>query len=172
MRARPTPNPPAPWRNGPLTLFHGTLLKHWGEIAQDGVRVSRGRLKTDFGRGFYATADLHQASGWATQLATRYGDTPVVAKAEVSRESLASLEALYFIRGHEDAADFWSFVHYCRGGAETHARPYGSKPMYDVVVGPVARNYRRRDAYENMDQISFHSRAAEDVLNSTTWSRL
>jgi len=172
MRTRPDLVAPAPWSNGPLTIFHGTVLTHWLDIARDGVRVGRGRLNTDFGRGFYATADLRQATGWAVQLATRYRDTAAVATAQVSRENLASLESLCFVRGHEDAADFWSFVHSCRVGAETHARPHLSKPMYDVVVGPVALNYRRRDAYENMDQISFHTRAAEDVLNGATWSRI
>lgn len=170
MRTRPDLNPPASWSNGPLPLFHGTVLTHWLEIARDGVRVSRGRVKTDFGVGFYATADRLQATGRAQQVAERRQDRPVVVWGRLDRDALASLETLHFVRGHESAEDFWSFVHYCRGGAMTHGRSAQTKPLYDVVVGPVARNYHRRRAYENMDQISFHTPEAEALLNRISWT--
>jgi len=170
MRTRPDLDPPVPWSNGPLTLFHGTILTHWLGIARDGVSVRRGRAKTDFGVGFYATADQLQAVGRARQVAERRQDLPIVIWGHVERDALASLEALYFVRGHEGAEDFWSFVHHCRRGAITHARSAQARPLYDVVVGPVARNYHRRRAYENMDQISFHTPEAEALLNRITWS--
>lgn len=170
MRKRPHPDPPPPWTNGPLTLFHGTLLGRWMEIVRDGVHVQRGRAGTDFGPGFYTTADRTQAARWAEDLADRTGDAAVVAWAELDRDLLASLECLYFVRGHESAVDFWSFVHHCRRGALTHRRAGASKTMYDVVVGPVSRNYRRWAAYENMDQISFHTPDAQAVLNRVPWN--
>jgi hypothetical protein len=140
------------------------------EIVRDGVRVERGRSGTDFGPGFYTTADRTQAAQWAEDLADRTGEAAVVAWAELDRDQLALLECLYFVRGHESAVDFWSFVHHCRRGARTHRRAGAAKAMYDVVVGPVSRNYRRRAAYENMDQISFHTPAAQAVLNRVQWS--
>lgn len=69
VRAHPDLTPPAPWRNGRLTLFHCTVFTHWLEKARDGVRVGRGRVKTYFGVGFYATAHRFQAAGRAQQLA-------------------------------------------------------------------------------------------------------
>jgi hypothetical protein len=167
VRARRKQLPP-PWRNGPLTLYHGTVLKHWREIGRDGVRVDRGRTGTDFGPGFYTTADLVQAGHWAAALGRSMNEPAVVISADVDRDLLASLDTLYFVRGNEGADDFWSFVRHCRGGARSHAR--GGKQLYDVVVGPVSRNYKRRLAYEHMDQISFHTPEALAVLNLVTWS--
>jgi hypothetical protein len=162
--------PPPPWNNGPLTLFHGTTLTHWLEIQRGGVRVNRGRSGTDFGPGFYATADREQAVQWAISNGRRFKEPPVVIWAEMSGDRLASLECLCFVRGHEGARDFWSFVLHCRAGANTHARAAPSKPMYAVVAGPVSRNFKRRAAYENMDQISFHTEDARAVLNQVPWS--
>ncbi len=132
--------------------------------------MERGRSGTDFGPGFYATADREQAARWAVELSRRTGEAAVVAWAELDRDLLASLECLYFVRGHESADDFWSFVNHCRRGAVTHGRSTSSKAMYDVVVGPVSRNYRRRAAYEDMDQISFHTPEAQAALNRVPWS--
>jgi hypothetical protein len=170
VRRRTDPDPPPPWSNGPLTLYHGTVLGHWMEIARDGVRVDRGRTGTDFGRGFYVTADRDQALRWATGLAAQAGDRAVVAFAAVSRDLLASLHCLFFVRGHEGAEDFWSFVAHCRRGRATHGRADEAGGMYDIVVGPVSRNYKRRLAYGEMDQIGFHTPAAQEVLNSVPWS--
>lgn len=158
------------WSNGPLTLFHGTALTHWREIERVGVRVDRGRSGTDFGPGFYATADREQAAQWAVEVARRYREPAIVAWAEIDRDLLAALECLCFVRGHEGALDFWSFVRYCRSGATAHGRAAPSRPIYDVVIGPVSRNYRRRAAYAAMDQISFHTSDAQAVLNRTPWS--
>lgn len=170
MPARNDFDPLPPWNNGPLTLFHGTVLTHLLEIERDGVRVDRGRSGTDFGPGFYATADREQAVQWAVSNGRRFKERPVVMWAEIARDVLASLECLYFVRGHEGARDFWSFVHHCRAGANTHARATPSRPMYDVVAGPVSRNFKRHAAYENMDQISFHTADAQTVLNRVPWS--
>jgi hypothetical protein len=170
VRKKLEPDPPPRWTNGPLTLYHGTVFTRYLEMVREGVRVDRGRKRTDFGRGFYATADRDQALRWATRRTVHDEDRAVVAFASLSRDLLASLHCLFFIRGHEGAEDFWSFVTHCRRGAETHGRAGDAAPMYDIVVGPVARNYKRRVAYEEMDQIGFHTPAAEAVLNSVSWS--
>jgi hypothetical protein len=141
------------------------------EIVRDGIRVNRGRPGTDFGPGFYATADAAQAGHWTVALTRRFAEPTVVLRAELDRDLLASLDGLYFVRGHEGAEDYWSFVHHCRLGATTHARGDPKKDMYDVVVGPVSRNYMRRAAYDDMDQISFHTPDAQAILNTVSWSR-
>lgn len=161
---------PSPWLNQPLTIYHGTVKAQWREITRDGVRVGRGRTNTDFGPGFYVTADRRQAEQWAKELSNRWSDPAVVIWAKVDRNQLASLDCLYFVRGHPNADDYWSFVHHCRAGSGTHNRGSAHPMFYDVVVGPVSRNYRRRAAYEDMDQISFHTPVAEALLNSIPWS--
>jgi hypothetical protein len=146
------------------------VLKHWSGIVREGVRADRGRTGTDFGPGFYTTADRVQAGHWAVALARSMNEPAIVIRADIDRDLLASLDTLYFVRGHEGADDFWSFVRHCRGGARTHARAASKKRLYDVVVGPVSRNYKRRVAYEDMDQISFHTPEALAVLNLASWS--
>jgi hypothetical protein len=90
--------------------------------------------------------------------------------ADVDRELLASLDTLYFVRAHEGAEAFWSFVRHCRAGARTHGRSASTQELYDVVVGPVSRTYKRRAAYEDTHQISFHTPKALAVLNLASWS--
>jgi hypothetical protein len=163
---------PHPWTNGPITLFHGTHLAQWRSIESDGVRVDRGRTGLDFGPGFYTTANRLQAVQWASELGLRRNDRATVIWARFDRDELARLECLFFVRGHHAAEDFWSFVHHCRAGAATHARAESARPFYDVVVGPVSRNHMRRSAYHDMDQISFHTPVAQDVLNRVPWRTL
>jgi hypothetical protein len=163
------PNPATPWTNQPLRIYHGTLVDHAMYIMEGGADVGRGRERTDFGKGFYATADARQAADWAIQLAARKNGTAVVVYTELDREDLAKLDSLVFIRGHADAYDYWSFVQHCRTGAGTHGRRLPGKPLYDVVIGPVSRNYARRTTYEDMDQISFHTAEAQEVLNRVPW---
>jgi hypothetical protein len=82
----------------------------------------------------------------------------------VSRQALAGLETLAFVRGDFDAEDYWSFVHYCRSGALNHGRPE-SKMNYDVIYGPVTAFWNQRMIVANADQISFHTAAAERTLD-------
>lgn len=45
--------------NGKSVLFHGTAVYH------KKINLARGRSFTDFGRGYYLTSSLSQASKWA-----------------------------------------------------------------------------------------------------------
>lgn len=163
-------NPPILWANQPLSLFHGTLLSHANSIVANGISVTHGRRKTDFGPGFYATVDLGQAQGWAWQLAQgRGGGVAAVVSAEIDRNALAALSSLSFVRGHPDAEDFWSFVAHCRSGAADHGRNTTAGAICDVVYGPVAAIWRQRRSLGDAEQISFHTPAAEAVLNQTRW---
>src|SRR6478609_5785756 len=96
----PAPPPflvPSVWSNGPLRLYHGTLVKYHAAISAK-VIPSLGSSGTDFGIGFYTTTSLIQAKSWAWQLATvaaSGGVSPArgcVLVFEVDRDALAKLE--------------------------------------------------------------------------------
>jgi hypothetical protein len=149
MALPPIVAPPPLWSNQNIVLYHGTL--------------------TDFGPGFYATTVLRQARSWAAQIAATKGGggVPAVIKITISRDALALLQTLVFARGDFHAKDYWSFVHYCRKGALDHNRSHPHVSYYDVVYGPVAAFWNQRMMIADADQISFHTPAAEAVLNSS-----
>jgi hypothetical protein len=95
---------------------------------------------------------------------------------DVDRDQLARLDHLAFVRGEPEAEDYWSFVIHCRSGAPDHGRAAHPSRFYDVVIGPVSAFWQQRLAIAGSDQISFHTDAAERVLNSServvswTWS--
>jgi len=152
------------WTNQDIVLYHGTLDKYVAAI-KAGICVSLGKRFTDFGPGFYTTTWLRQAKMWAAEIAaTTPHDKPAVVRITIRREKLARLDTLAFVRGDFDARHFWSFVHSCRKGAKDHRRP-GPSPFYDVVYGPVASFWNQRLIIANADQLSFHTKAAEKVLN-------
>jgi hypothetical protein len=158
--------PPPRWSNAPVRLYHGTTERDARAIIAGEVSVT-GRDKTDFGPGFYTTTLERQARTWAHRRAGNRAHTPsAVVAIDVDREALASLEILAFVRGDYDAEDFWSFVMHCRSGAMDHGRA-AAHGQYDVVAGPVSAMWAQRLAIQGVDQVSFHTRAAERVLNSS-----
>jgi hypothetical protein len=163
LPAYPTPEP---WTNQDLILYHGTIDLVWTDPENDAISVAAGRPDTDFGTGFYTTTSLTQASSWAIQASRRRkGSAPLVLEFTLSRDSLAALESICFVRGDPDAEDFWSLVRHCRGGRD-HGRS-GLGTWYDVALGPLALNRRNRTIFVNADQISFHTGDAEKVLNTS-----
>lgn len=87
----------------------------------------------------------------------------------MSRDELAKLECLAFVRGDFDARDYRSLVHHCRSGNNGHMRvvPPNSGEWYDVVAGPVAAVWRTRLSLGGCDQISFHTTAAAQLLDQS-----
>ncbi len=167
----PTAFPIAPWTNPKLALYHGTLDRHTDSILSGGVRPIHGNPGTDFGQGFYTSTLERQAYSWSWQLATRQGGTPAVIRFDVERDELASLDCLWFIRGGYDASDFWSFVVHCRSGAAGHARAENGG-WYDVVAGPVTASWRQRLAFHDVDQMSFHTDSASQLLSTSNPTRI
>jgi len=110
-----------------------------------------------------------QARSWAWEIVRKFGGRPAVVFADLDRDALAALESLTFIRGDYDAEDYWSFVIHCRSAGTDHARGTRRRGNYDLVVGPVAAAWRQRTLIASSDQISFHTRRAEVVLNSVEW---
>lgn len=162
--------PPVAWTNQAIALYHGTLDIHAPSI-RAGVAVHLGRLYTDFGQGFYTTTVESQARSWAWQLELRNriahpGCRAAVVQFDVPRNDLAALEAVWFVRGALDAEDFWSLIGHCRAGMAAHGRA-AAPGWYDVAIGPVAASWRRRIAFRDMDQISFHTPKAARVLDAS-----
>jgi Protein of unknown function (DUF3990) len=146
------------------SLAHGTVLPGFA------VTLGRCRPNTDFGQGFYLTTSEQQARDWANTRARqtrrkRMGGMPhtlaVLLSFDVSRDALASLEMLAFVRATDDYHDF---VDHCRTWAAgpRHGRA-GPSDLYDVVVGPV-RLWPQRLVIFDADQISFNTPAAVGIL--------
>ena len=167
MFAAPAYPTPAAWTNQDLVVYHGTTHNHGTSILA-AVNVSAGKSRTDFGTGFYTTTSLPQARSWAYRLAS-YGTglNPVVVELTISRDSLAGLECVSFVRGDSNADDFWSLVKHCRTGGLGHSRANPKPVWYDIAVGPLATTWRQRTCHTNCDQISFHTSTAESVLNAS-----
>jgi hypothetical protein len=161
--------PSPPWTNQPVRLYHGTTTAHAFAITTSGVRVSASRTRIDFGQGFYTTTVQRQAQAWAWQLTDGRAAKPAVVYADVDRDVLAGLDCLWFVRGDFQAEDFWSFVVHCRTYGTDHARLTAGKSRYDVVIGPVTAMWKQRTPMPDSDQISFHTSAAEAVLNTVSW---
>lgn len=153
------------WSNQDLLLFHGTTIHAARNIVAEGVDVAIGKPDRDFGRGFYCTSSEVQAREWADIKAARSSEAAAVVRFEMPRQVLGELRALVFIRATANAADFWSFVQFCRSGGVAHGKVSGSP--YDVVYGPVALNWFTSafKIKQDSDQISFHTTAAQRALN-------
>jgi hypothetical protein len=107
-----------------------------------------------------------QAERWANGLAARAaGAAPAIIEFRVERNALAMLDTRVFVRGTSAAADFWSFVQFCRSSATDHGR--SKKGWYDVVAGPVMGSLRRQTLIPDGDQISFHTKPAAAVLDAS-----
>jgi hypothetical protein len=153
-----------PWANQAIQLYHGTADIFRQSILR-GVNPQAGNPSADFGLGFYVTTNLRQARRWANIVAGRKRSTPAVIQFIADRELLAALETLCFVRGAASATDFWSFVRHCPlGGDHQRAHP---RIWYDVVVGPVARNWADwLRVHDDYDQVSFHTARAASFLDS------
>ncbi len=177
---------PVPWNHQPLVVYHGTIDLYANTIMGDkwkhDVQIRQGSPLSDFGRGFYTTTVCQQAVTWAYQTSSRaqslYGKVnPAVLELTIDRNLLAGLRTLFFVRGHFDAEDYWSIVWHCRNPAQPqprdhrfHGQPVTSTPpnMYDVALGPISAFWKQRIATYDGDQVSFHTDAAENVLNDKT----
>lgn len=171
MNSLPIAYPPSVWTNQHMVLYHGTVDR-FAAATLATIRVKLGKEGTDFGPGFYATSIYRQAHTWAAQMASKTpGSLPAVIELTITRESLAKLKALVFVRGDFDANDYWSFVHHCRNGATDHGRSHPHR-YYDLVYGPVAAFWNQRMIIANSDQMSFHTAASEKVLNRSLRKRI
>jgi hypothetical protein len=151
------------WQNQDIKLFHGTSSVHITSIWR-GINLSQSKDATDFGVGFYTTTNIDQALIFAKRKA-KFGGEPAVFTFEVSRDKLAELDSIWFVRSTAEAEDYWKLVQSCR----TMGRPNrGRNRWYDVAIGPVSKWYEERIAWTDYDQVSFHTRKALKLLDNSS----
>lgn len=109
-----------------MTLYHGS------DTVITRPDLSKSRPCKDFGRGFYLTADRHQAERMAMQTARRTGGSPVVNSYDFDESRLTdgSLRVRVF-RGYTEQ---WARFILANRDRLNPAPPHG----YDIVVGPIA----------------------------------
>ncbi len=110
-----------------MRLYHGSI------VAVRRPVVSRGRARTDFGKGFYTTTNREQAEKWAKIKKERSGDKSksIVSVYEFDEKILN--DKTYNTRYFDGAdADWLNFVVNNRRGNQSQD--------YDLVMGPVAND--------------------------------
>lgn len=153
------------WTNADLQLYHGTTTTRVESILQHGIDVTRGSAMADFGRGFYTTTDEGNARLWSQRKANTLQGQAALIRLTFGRLALSKLQSIVFVRSEVSASDYWSFVAHCRSGLP-HRPETGD--FYDIAYGPVAKVWfgvSNSATFAGYDQISFHTKAAQDMLN-------
>jgi hypothetical protein len=114
-----------------------------------------------------------QADYWANDRVKRLGPgrEPAVIEFIVSRDALAQCQTLSFARGDYYDTEYWGFVWRCRMEGTDHARAVNGG-WYDLVHGPVAMDWRQRQASRDYDQMSFHTFTAIALLDASPRKRV
>lgn len=154
-----------------MRLYHGSIMTVRKPV------VSRGRSKTDFGKGFYTTTSREQAEKWARIKKNREGHDGKRAVVSVFEFDERLLHDTRYKTMHFDGAtaEWLDFVVGNRRGKTSH--------RYDLIMGPVANDtlYATIALYENgslnadaaiaqlrthqlFDQLSFHTPKACALL--------
>lgn len=152
------------------------LLYHGSTMAVRKPIVSRGRGKTDFGKGFYTTTSREQAEKWAQIKRDRMGDEAHAIVSVFELDDAVLNNPAYHTRYFDGATAEWlDFVVGNRRGEVHH--------NFDLIMGPVANDklYATITLYENgildanaaieqlnthqlFDQLSFHTTKACKLL--------
>ena len=152
------------------------LLYHGSTMAVRKPIVSRGRVKTDFGKGFYTTTSREQAEKWAQIKRDRMGDEAHAIVSVFELDDAVLNNPAYHTRHFDGATAEWlDFVVGNRRGEVHH--------NFDLIMGPVANDklYATITLYENgildanaaieqlnthqlFDQLSFHTTKACKLL--------
>lgn len=152
------------------------LLYHGSTMAVRKPIVSRGRSKTDFGKGFYTTTSREQAEKWAQIKRDRMGNEAHAIVSVFELDDAVLNNPAYRTRYFDGATAEWlDFVVGNRRGEVHH--------NFDLIMGPVANDklYATITLYENgildanaaieqlnthqlFDQLSFHTTKACKLL--------
>ena len=152
------------------------LLYHGSTMAVRKPIVSRGRGKTDFGKGFYTTTSREQAEKWAQIKREIMGDEAHAIVSVFELDDAVLNNPAYHTRHFDGATAEWlDFVVGNRRGEVHH--------NFDLIMGPVANDklYATITLYENgildanaaieqlnthqlFDQLSFHTTKACKLL--------
>lgn len=165
-----------------MILYHGTSLKSATEIVKTGFSLSKGRVSTDFGQGFYTTNYKGYAIKTAKQRAKYDKSIPAIMQFNYVEKN-NNLTILSFPK---ESVEWLQFIINNRNGiaymkkAGVDLQNHNIDHKYDIVKGPIAdhhiisfaneilEKYRQIDyndvkrikyEYKTM-QISFHTIAA------------
>lgn len=126
----------------PKYLYHGTTSNHINSFKR-GIRIDVSREVSDFGQGFYLTANYKQAENWAKSIhrsEVYYNGKefdPVVIKYEMDHNIIKNTKTLLF----SDTDNFWAEFIYANRALKKDLRNNINK-NYDFVYGPLADGYR------------------------------
>ena len=108
-----------------MILFHGSNI----EVREP--KLLKVQRELDFGKGFYTTSDLQQASTWAQRTAKRRGHgQPIVSVYEIEDSAFDNLRVLHFARAD---VEWLRYVASNRKGIAV-------ADQWDIVRGPVAND--------------------------------
>lgn len=121
----------------PRTWYHGTTSLRLASL-EEGINLKKGRIDTDFGQGFYLTANWDTSYRWAKSC-TKFdhrlnpghnGDIfPVIVEYEIETEALEELGGILF----ENTDNEWaSFI------CEHRTRTDQMNIDYNFAYGPLA----------------------------------
>lgn len=151
-----------------MRLYHGSVV----EVRKPSLRY--GRMKTDFGRGFYTTTQAEQAENWSKIKQDRAKAPKRIVSVYEFDESLLT-DPTIRIREFHGVDEAWlNFVVDSRKGL---------KHDYDLVFGPVANDkvfttvnlyesgvldaqaaIAQLRAYKTYNQLSFHTKRVVEAL--------
>ena len=154
-----------------MRLYHGSIM------TVHKPTVTRGRTKTDFGKGFYTTTSPEQAEKWAKIKKNREG----------KKEDVRAVVSVYEIDDSILSSSQYKTMHFDGATAEwldfVVANRRGVSHDFDMIMGPVANDnlYATISLYENgtlnanaaieqlkthtlFDQLSFHNQSVCQLL--------
>ncbi len=133
-----------------MKLYHGTNADF------NKIDLNKSQVGKDFGRGFYLSADRHQAFDLATYKSFQLGGEPMVQTYEFDEENLQN-GSLTFLRFEEYSRDWAEFILANRSNKQA-----ANIHDYDVVYGPIANDkvgiQIRNLAEQNIDFDTFLER--------------
>ena len=114
-----------------MIFYHGTNKKI------EMIDLSKCRLRTDFGKGFYLTDKLGTAQGWATRKTLLHGGTPTVLRYEINNE-IDNLPGKLFER--IPSSEWLEFICSNRLNNTKNAPAKEPRHNHNWVSGPIAND--------------------------------
>lgn len=149
-----------------MKVYHGTISSGAENIIKNGISLTKGKRKVDFGQGFYTTSSFKFAKSTAMNKAKKtnsynqvYVDPYVITFEYDERKAEENCNILSFIKSDVKWAQF---IINNRNGFE-YMDSIGShfhniNQNYDIVQGSVADNDIDNMVYNYItNQISFHT---------------
>lgn len=115
-------------------LYHGTTVDNVENISRK-IEFEKCKLNTDFGRGFYLTADKTKAEHWASVRAAMRNQQGAVLVYGFNSEKLLELKGKEY---PDDSLDWKQFVFNNRTNRTTPGFSHNLDSKYDYVWGAIA----------------------------------